>query len=130
MKLTTDTISAAAPSRPIGVQLAAAEVSVSALMSVTIQPGATALTRTPRGAPQLLHEKGRGIADTKSPFADLFQHRTTNRAPQRPPLQTEQSGTAALGFVNTDRDQTVFGMYDEMPVPGRSGVRDIARGCE
>ncbi|MCP3996293.1 MAG: hypothetical protein GY722_14715 [bacterium] len=101
---------------------------MSALMSVTIQPGATALTRTPRGAPQLLHEKGRGIAYTKSPFADLFQHRTTNRAPQRPPLQTEQSGTAALGFVNTDRDQTVFGMYDEMPVPGRWCVSDIAPG--
>jgi hypothetical protein len=31
--------------------------------------------------PQLLHEKGRGIAYTKSPFAYLFQRRTTDRAP-------------------------------------------------
>jgi hypothetical protein len=31
--------------------------------------------------PQLLHEKGRGIAYTKSPFAYLFQRRTTDRVP-------------------------------------------------
>jgi len=31
--------------------------------------------------PQLLHRKSRGIAYTRSPFAYLFQRRTTDRAP-------------------------------------------------
>ena len=31
--------------------------------------------------PQELHEKGRGIGYAKSPFAYLFQHRTTDLAP-------------------------------------------------
>ena len=31
--------------------------------------------------PQMLHEKGRGIAYTKSPFAYLFHRRSTDRAP-------------------------------------------------
>lgn len=40
------------------------------------------IPKRPMGiTPQLLHEQGRGIAYTKSPFAYLFQRRTTDRAP-------------------------------------------------